>query len=133
MAKNVLWYSSQDILDKDENDFSSLIILNNLLFDTCLIDSEILFSLNDLKAALTKMAIFFTSNVDFSEMVVSNLGKSVHRKYIFMEYTREEDIWLQNQFQLLDEAYKSVTMRQDFVQGPKISKTGFAQTCRSKK
>ena len=98
----------RETLRQSDVDNSFLLILNDVMFDSCLVDPEVQFGCDEFILILKSMAVFFAVSADLG-------GNSKFHKYIFIEYTREEEAWLQNQCRLLDEAYRSVTLGQDFI------------------
>jgi hypothetical protein len=57
------------------------------------------------------MAVFCSYNIDWEELKKSNPVETV-----VMPYTREEEGWLNEQLQLMDEAYRSLPMGEDFIE-----------------
>jgi hypothetical protein len=84
---------------------------NELIFDCCVekINPEI--TLEEVSSWLVKMAVFSSYNIIWSE------NESAPPEAILtMVYTEEEERWLQKQVELLDKAFRSVSMGEEIME-----------------
>ena len=68
------------------------------------------FSIQDLSHCLVKMAIFCSYNIDWYSTDLTSV------KAVVMEYTGEEECWLQEQLQVLESAFRSVWIGDDILE-----------------
>jgi hypothetical protein len=73
---------------------------NELLYQKFIERNDETFSIQDLSNCLVKMAIFCSYNIDWYSTDLSSV------KTVVMEYTGEEEFWLQEQLQLLESAFR---------------------------
>ncbi len=80
-------------------------VLNNFLFENCVTSNDSSFSLENLMSTLVKMALFSSYNIEWVETNdVPN--QTIFEMTIVMRYTKEEELWLQNQVHLVEDAFR---------------------------
>jgi len=90
---------------KEPTALTDINVLNNFLFENCVTSNDSSFSLENLMSTLVKMALFSSYNIEWVETNdVPN--QTIFEMTIVMRYTKEEELWLQNQVHLVEDAFR---------------------------
>jgi hypothetical protein len=99
---------------KEPTALTDINVLNSFLFKKCVTSNDSTFSLEDLTSILVKMALFSSYNIEWGETSESNQNMS--HQTIVMRYTKEEELWLQNQVHLVEDAFRSVPIGDEILE-----------------
>ena len=101
----------QELLERLEVESNDGSIINVALFDRCrrtTIGRDVV-SLKHFLSMVVTMSVFFASNVDWSQITFpqNSVQSGIQNFNLVMGYTKEEESWLNEKFQKLEEAYRS--------------------------
>ena len=93
--------------------FEDVKLMNEIMFDSYITSSKSDFELQDLIKILREMGLFCTYNTEWEKL--DRYHGHMNPSNIIMTYTTEEENWIVNQMQLVDQAFRSVPLGMDLI------------------
>jgi hypothetical protein len=99
---------------KEAPTLSDINVFNDIFFDSCVDRSCSTFSLKDLSRVLVRMAVFSAYNIDWSDSPFKR--ENICTNVIDLQYSQEEELWLETQVQLIETAFRSVPIGEHILE-----------------